>query len=677
MSRNRFIVMNAAVFLVLAFAALRASGPSFRPTMAFKGSSLAGWHTLGEATWTAVDGEIIGTPKQPAGGWLVLDRSFQDVGFYARYRCSAGCTTGVLIRAERLPSGGMKGVYLPLDAAPLRAFAVTLDASGKEVTREPLIAPARVGGAGSGGSGRAAGAPGPGRGQAAGRGPGGRAGTPAGPPDPAAGFSGRAPAGTANLTTPLPTGIVTPHPLTPGEWNEVEIIADATRVRVFVNDSGAGGGGPTNFDAGNYGPIALYVGGTGGVAFKDIAYRDLLIQPREEEKTGTRFRAQQLSDFYYSWGASAADVNHDGVLDVISGPHVFYGPDYTNRREIYVQQTLNPSTEYSTNVWMQFSGDFTRDGWADALNCNQGSRCMLYVNPGKDSRRWDRFQVTSGQNSEIAVIADVNGDGQQDVVYGAGDGRFAMEWATPDPANPTGLWTRHTVSEYGTTIAHGVGVGDVNGDGRADILNAYGWWEQPTASGASGLWTYHPVAFSRSVGTHTSNGGAEMAVFDANGDKLNDVVTSLSAHGYGLAWYEQKRSASGEISFVQHMIMDNFTTQNAGGVTFTEPHGSTAADMNGDGIPDFVVGKKYWSHNDTTEDPDPYGPPVLYVYRTVRNPRAPGGAEFVPELVHNRSGVGTQVYAVDLNKDRRMDLVSPTKFGTYIFWGQRQSPSGQ
>ena len=62
---------------------------------------------------------------------------------------------------------------------------------------------------------------------------------------------------------------------------------------------------------------------------------------------------------------------------------------------------------------------------------------------------------------------------------------------------------------------------------------------------------------------------------------------------------------------MQHMIMDNFTTKNAGGVTFTEPHGSTVADIDGDRIPDFIVGKKYWSHNDTTEIRILYGPPVL------------------------------------------------------------------
>jgi hypothetical protein len=139
---------------------------------------------------------------------------------------------------------------------------------------------------------------------------------------------------------------------------------------------------------------------------------------------------------------------------------------------------------------------------------------------------------------------------------------------------------------------------------------------------------------------------------------------------FGLAWFEQKRDASGAISFVQHMIADDYSTNNAGGVTFSEPHGSTAADMDGDGIPDFVVGKRYFSHHESFLDPDPYGAPVIYVYRTVRNPKAPGGAEFVPELVHNQSGAGSQILAVDLNKDGVMDLVTSTTSGAYAFFGR-------
>ena len=99
--------------------------------------------------------------------------------------------------------------------------------------------------------------------------------------------------------------------------------------------------------------------------------------------------------------------------------------------------------------------------------------------------------------------------------------------------------------------------------------------------------------------------------------------------------------------------------------------------MDGDGIPDLIVGKRYWTHLDSYLDPDPYGPPVLYWYRTVRNPKAPGGAEFVPELIHNRSGAGSDILAVDLNKDGVLDIVTSTNRGTFIFWGKPRAAAAK
>jgi hypothetical protein len=116
--------------------------------------------------------------------------------------------------------------------------------------------------------------------------------------------------------------------------------------------------------------VALYVGGTGEVKFKNIALKDLALKTRTVEKVSSRFRMQKLSDFYYTWGASADDFNHDGVTDIVAGPHIYFGPDYTKSREIYLQTTTNPSTGFATDAWMQFSFDFTGDGWADVLNAS-------------------------------------------------------------------------------------------------------------------------------------------------------------------------------------------------------------------------------------------------------------------------------------------------------------------
>ena len=453
-----------------------------------------------------------------------------------------------------------------------------------------------------------------------------------------------------------------------GEWNTIDIVLDANILRPFLNDAGGINGGVAEDEYGRVGPIALHAGGTAEVRFKDVSYKDLQPRVALAEEVSRRFRRQALNEFYYSWGPDVADINKDGVPDIVAGPYYYLGPDYNVAREIYMAATIDASTRYFNGV--QFTYDFTGDGWPDVINSLFTQPTVMYVNPRGESRRWEMFTVTDRITSELALMKDVNGDGKLDYLFKDANNQFV--YANPDPANPTGTWVTHAISTPGPWANHGMGVGDVNGDGRLDFVNAYGWWEGP-AKGSIETWAYHPCAFG--TWTRSSPGGAEIGVYDVNGDGLNDLVTSLQAHGWGLSWFEQKKAADGTISFVEHPIMGDFSTKNAGGVTFSELHGSAIADIDGDGIMDFITGKRFWSHLDTYLDPDPHGPPVLYVYRTVRNPKAPGGAEFVPELVHNRSGIGSNAVVVDLNKDGAAEIIVSTRRGTFIFWNNWKKPA--
>jgi VCBS repeat protein/FG-GAP repeat protein len=334
-------------------------------------------------------------------------------------------------------------------------------------------------------------------------------------------------------------------------------------------------------------------------------------------------------------------------------------------------RVYNPGLEYAPDM-VNFSYDFNGDGWPDILASGlEGSRPIdLYLNPKGESRLWDHFRVLPNISSELVLMKDIFGDGKPAILFRAGN---IYAWARPDPENPMTLWTQHRISEPSTGgNNHGMGVGDINGDGRRDFIVPNGWYEQPP-KGTEGQWTFHPASFGP--------GGGEIGVYDINGDGLADVITTLAAHEWGLSWFEQKKDAGGSITWVEHPVMGDYAAKNAGGVAFSQLHAAAIADMDGDGIPDFVTGKRYWSHLENYNDPDPYGPAVVYVYRTVRNPKAPGGAEFVPELIHNHSGVGSTVAIGDLNKDGKPDVATAGALGTFVFlskpgtWG-RATPGG-
>ncbi len=154
-----------------------------------------------------------------------------------------------------------------------------------------------------------------------------------------------------------------------------------------------------------------------------------------------------------------------------------------------------------------------------------------------------------------------------------------------------------------------------------------------------------------------------MLVHDVDGDGDNDVVSSINAHGYGISWFEQRRT-SGQITFVEHVVQQPFRDL-TDPHQFSQPHALALADVDGDGLHDLVTGKRFWAHNGN--DPGARDPAVLYWFRSTRQP----SVAFVPQPVDVNSGVGVQLLATDLDGDARVDFAVANKKGTVLFLRRR------
>ena len=375
-----------------------------------------------------------------------------------------------------------------------------------------------------------------------------------------------------------------------------------------------------------------------------------------------RFDRIHLDETFYSEGATFGDVSGDGVPDIISGPHWYEGPSFEKKHE------YSPPRPFSTAVYSDnffaFVHDLDQDGAKDILIIGfPGKDASWYVNPRAKGGHWRRHVVFDQVDNESPTFADLTGDGKPELVC-CTKGYFG--YAEPDWDHPEKKW-KFTAISRGRKVGrftHGLGFGDINGDGRNDVMERQGWYEQPASLDGDPLWKYHPYPFS------SGRGGAQMYAYDIDGDGDGDVITSINAHGWGLVWHENVKK-EGETTFVEHRIMGSLPEHNRYGVNFSQLHAIDLVDMDGDGLKDIVTGKRYWAHQG--KDPGGSDAPVVYWFRLVRE--ASGQVDFVPYRVDDRSGVGTQVVAGDVNGDGLPDVVVGNKQGTFVFLHRKRQVS--
>lgn len=357
-------------------------------------------------------------------------------------------------------------------------------------------------------------------------------------------------------------------------------------------------------------------------------------------------------------GCAIVDVNNDGVLDIVAGRNWFAGPDYIPRALRAIDDN---------NGYIHSNGDFPYDvdgdGWVDVISQSFfETEINWYRNPGAEvlalGLLWEKHLMVDTQVSrnEAEMMYDLDGDGIDELIVNSWNKEtslLAWKFGTEMREVEVMLGRRKVkeMQEVPTmkkiTIGsnkngHGLGVGDLNGDGLEDVLFEAGWYEQPKKNAWSQAWTLHEDWF-----LHAS---IPMIVQDLNGDGRNDFIYGMG-HDFGLYWREQlKPAADGTLQWKEHLIDDSFS----------QPHVLHMADIDGDGENELITGKRVFAHGG--RDPGGKEEPVLYYYNWDKRKQ-----KFERKTISKGSaGSGLQIATGDLNGDGRLDIAVAGKSGTYV-----------
>ena len=376
----------------------------------------------------------------------------------------------------------------------------------------------------------------------------------------------------------------------------------------------------------------------------------------------------------FSECCSVADFNGDGKPDIAAGRNWYEAPDWKKHENFRDgAETNGPETDCNS----EFALDVNRDGYPDivASGWMKVKGAFWYENPGpeglKAGVKWKAHRIHAAENMEGVIHGDIDGDGHEDIL--------CNHWAPVKGQGMTWLRSLDRAPWFEEVVVgtegehHGNGLGDINGDGRVDIVTPMGWYEAP-ADRVKGKWVFHADYLVHSVKDPKRYIPAShpILVHDVNGDGLNDIIVGAS-HEYGLAWLEQKRDGDGKRTFVTHWIETDFG----------QFHTMALGDLDGDGRPDLVTGKRLFAHHG--RDTSCYDPLFAFWYdmrggkftRHVLSynhlPWYPGEKNQNPPP-NGAIGVGMKLCIADVDKDGQNDIVVSGKTGLYVFYNRGTTP---
>jgi hypothetical protein len=326
-----------------------------------------------------------------------------------------------------------------------------------------------------------------------------------------------------------------------------------------------------------------------------------------------------------------ADMNKDGKLDIVSGENWYEAPTWQKHKFRELNFTNNYIDDFG-----DLPLDVNGDGYPDIVSVSWfGKIVNLWINPGTAKRPWAPTPVEQGYNVEFAFLVDLDNDGKaREVLPQFGGKASPLTWYSFE----NGKAAKHVVSPQ--SYGHGIGAGDLNGDGKTDILTPQGWFE---AKGGDWVWHGDFEGSKWSLGF--------MHVIDIDGDGKNDILTS-NAHDYGIFWLKNL----GDGKWQESMIDDSWS----------QAHATTLVDLNGDGKKDLLTGKRWMAHNG--KDPGEREPLGVYWYEYRRTDDSKR-IEWIKHTVDysTRTGGGMQIPVADLDNDGDLDFATAGKSGLYLF----------